>query len=95
MRELIFAIIKDWFSCWVVIFAIFGKSRVIEIKTLSRFVFELHAKLASETICRDVKYSNPAIGATLSQLHRAFVWFTAATRFYSVVMFACIISSVE
>ena len=70
------------FCCLVVTFAIFGQSRLIEIKTFPRFVIKLHAKLSSETICRDVKYSNLVISVTLSQLHHTFVWLMAATRFY-------------
>ena len=70
------------FCCLVVAFAIFGKSRLIEIKTFPRFVIKLHAKLSGETICRDVKYSNLVISVTLSQLHHTFVWLMPVTRFY-------------
>ena len=39
VRKLTFAILKTGFSCWVLIFAVFGRSRFIEIKTFGVFEF--------------------------------------------------------
>ena len=77
LRDLIFAIVKDWFFLLGINFWDFREV------AFNGNQFSLNCvQLTSETTCGDVKHINPVTSVILPQLHRAFVWLIAATRLY-------------